>query len=580
MQNGLPKLATDTMDWEWSQYEPHFKELLDRELTAANVDQWLKDWSHLGELAAERYGRLYIDQTLDTTSEAAKQKYASFMQNVYPHVAEADNNLKKKLLATGLNPEGFAVPLENMRQDADLFREENIPLETEHEMVGLDTGAKVASVTVQWEGEEVTLAQLVPMVKDADRETREKAWRLGTEAAMKNREGINENWTKLIDLRWKIAKNAGKKDFREYIWQAYHRNDYTVEDSYTFQRAIEEAVVPAAARVYERRRQNWGVDTLRPWDVGVDVMRNHDLTGDPLKRAPIRPFTDVNELESKGQDVFYKVDPQLGDYFKIMRNEGLLNLPNYKGKAPGAYCADFPTLDRPFVFMNAVGSGEDVRTLLHECGHAFHVFEASRQPYAQLKGYPTEFAEVASMSMELLASPYLRKKDGGFYTDDEAARSMVDQLEGILIIWPYIALVDAFNHWANTAEDGRDPNAADKVWGELWDRFMVGQDWSGLHEEKVTGWQRKMHPHQRPFYYIEYGLAQLGAVGVWRNSLKDRAKAVADYKSALALGYSKGVKGLFQAAGVKFAFDTGTLSEAVELIESTIERLEGEIATA
>jgi oligoendopeptidase F len=273
--------------------------------------------------------------------------------------------------------------------------------------------------------------------------------------------------------------------------------------------------------------------------------------------------------------VFQQVDPQLGQYFETMRREGLLDLDNRKGKAPGGYCTSFSLVRRPFIFANAVGIHDDVQTLLHEGGHGFHVFESSRLPYLQQLQVPMEFAEVASMSMELLASPYLARERGGFYSSADAARARAEHLEGIVQFWPYMAVVDAFQHWVYTHPDqATEAAACDETWSALWERFMPGVDWSGLEEEQRTGWQRKLHIHQAPFYYIEYGLAQLGAVQVWRNALQDQAGSVAAYRRALALGGTVTLPELFAAAGGRFAFDASALQEAVTLIEATLAELE------
>jgi oligoendopeptidase F len=282
-------------------------------------------------------------------------------------------------------------------------------------------------------------------------------------------------------------------------------------------------------------------------------------------------------LQSTAGRVFWQVDARLGDYFQTMRSEGLLDLENHKGKAPGAYCTAFPATQRPFIFMNAVGLPTDVRTILHESGHAFHVFEAQRLPYAGQRHPGAEFAEVASMGMELLASPYLSSGQGGFYAQPEADRFMIEQLERILIFWPYMAVVDAFQHWVyqNHAEAAQAENC-DAKWLELWRRFIPGVDWGGLEAEAMTGWHRKLHIFRYPFYYVEYGVAQMGAVQIWGRALQDQKEAVTHYLKALSLGATARLPELYQTAGARFAFDAGTLEDVVALVETNLERLEGQ----
>jgi oligoendopeptidase F len=291
---------------------------------------------------------------------------------------------------------------------------------------------------------------------------------------------------------------------------------------------------------------------------------------DPFGKPPLKPFSTSKELESKASNIFQQVDPQLGDNFEIMRNEGLLNLENRKNKAPGGFCSHYQSTERPFIFMNAVGIHDDVQTLLHEGGHAFHVFECGRLPYFFLD-VPLEFAEVASMSMELLAAPYLTDDQGGFYTHEQAARARIQSLESMLLFWPYMAVVDAFQQWVyENQQAAMDAANCDVQWAQLWERFMPGVDWGGLELEMMTGWQRKIHIFTDPFYYVEYGLAQLGAIQVWRNSISDRAGAVAAYRKALSLGTSVTLPQLYSAAGAKFAFDAATMQQAVDLIQKTI----------
>ncbi len=565
MFSTLPGSAKIFMDWSWEQVKPFADDLTKRPLTAANVDAWLKDWSDLDRLLAEMYHRKYLATTINTEDAEAKQRFNAFLDDVYPHAEELDQACKEMLLASGLEPQGMAIPLHNMRAEAALFRQANLPLRSEELKLSTQYDELAGKQTVIWEGKELTVAQLQPIYQEPERQKRERAWRMAMERQLADRQALNELWARFLDLRGQMAANADKPDYRAYRWQQLLRFDYTPEDSKSFQQAIEEVVVPAARRIYERRRQQLGLATLRPWDLDVD----------PLGRPPLRPFSQAAELEEKTSAIFHSVDPKLGGYFDLMRRQNLLDIENRKGKAPGAFCIMYPIPHLPFVFENAVGLHEDVQTLLHESGHAFHVFETSFLPYYHQVHTGMEFAEVASMAMELLAAPYLAVEHGGFYSEKEAARARVEHLETLIRFWPYMAVVDAFQHWVyeNAAAAGVPANC-DAKWTELWRRFMVGVDWSGLDDIMMTGWQRKLHIFQEPFYYVEYGLAQLGAVQVWRNALSDQAGAVAAYRRALALGCTVTLPELYAAAGAKFAFDAGTLREAVTLIEMQIERLE------
>lgn len=564
MLDNLPTLVPALMKWMWQDIEPYYQDLAARELNASSVDGWLKDWTALGERLSEMGARLNVATSVNTADKQAEDQYKSFLDTIYPKVEAAEQKLRMKLLASGLMPAGFELPLKKMRARAELFREANIPLLTQENKLGLEYDKIVGAQTVKWYGQELTLSQLRPVYQQANRSRREHAWHLSMSRQLQDREKINDLWKKFLALRVQIAKNADKPDFRAYVWDRMLRFDYTPANCVEFQNAIEQAVVPAAKRIYEKRRQQLGVDTLRPWDLDVD----------PLGRTPLQPFRTVDELKKISASIFNRVDPQLGNYFDTMVKEDLLDLDNRKNKAPGAFCTSYPMIKRPFIFANAVGMHTDLQTTLHESGHAFHNFETSSLPYIQQRFAGLEFAEVASMGMELLASPYLAKSQGGVYSDADAARARIEHLESDILFWPYMAVVDAFQHWVYENPDAAmEPSNCDAKWSELWNRFMVGVDWSGLEPEMMTGWHRKLHIHQVPFYYVEYGLAQLGAVQVWANSLQDQAQAVKQYRSALALGGTQSLPKLFAAAGAKFAFDAGTLGTFVGLIEATVEKL-------
>ncbi len=562
----LTKDVADFQTWGWGRIEPYFRDLEARSLTEATVIDWLTDWTKLNDLISESYSRLLVAMNVDTTDAEAERRYLAFLEDVIQPSQVADNRLKEKLLASKLEPQGYEIPLRNMRAEAELFREENVPLFTQESKLGTEYDKILGAQTVQWNGEERTIAQMKPIQQDNNRDTREKAWRAVAERQLADRAALNELWQRFLKLRREIAGNADMPDYRAYRWRDFKRFDYSPDDCERFQDAIAEVVVPAATRIYEKRCRRLGVDTLRPWDLLVD----------PLGREPLHPFTKVDTLISTTEKIFDDVDHQLGDYFRIMEREHLLDLDNRKGKAPGGYCTGFSVSERPFIFMNAVGLHDDVQTLLHEGGHSFHDFEIfNNLPLYRRAHPPIEFAEVASMGMEHIAGRYLTKDQGGFYSDADAARARVEHLEGDLLFWPYMAVVDAFQQWVYThADDAMNPDNCDEKWGELWDRFTPGVDYSGLEDVKVTGWHRKLHIFQIPFYYVDYGIAQLGAVQVWRNSLRDQAKAVADYRKALALGGTVTLPKLFETAGAKFAMDAATLKEAVDLIEETCEQLD------
>lgn len=557
----LPEKATEMLGWSWSQFEPYYAELAGRMLSAATVERFLDDWTRLSDVVDEVGTRLSIAKDVNTADKEAEQRFNRYLEEIYPKAAEAEQKLKTRLLESGLKPRGFERPLRRIEADAAIFREANLPLHVEVEKLCTEYSKIIGGQTIEWEGKEVTVTQLRPVLLQTDRAKREKAWRLTAERQLRDRAALNELWRKLLKLRLAMAANAGYPDYRAFRWQEMHRFDYTPENCRQFQQAIEQAVVPAATRISARRAKQMGLEALKPWDLDVD----------PLGREPLAPFKGVDEFKAGVASILNRVDPQVGGYFQTMMKEGTLDLENRKNKAPGGYCTSYDTLRLPFIFMNAVGLHGDVMTLIHESGHATHVFEARPLKWHQQRHSGLEFAEVASMGMELLAAPYFAKSKGGFYSDADAARALTENLEKDVQFWPYMAVVDGFQQWVyENPEAAMESANCDRQWTTLWHRLMKGVDWSGFEDVVATGWHRKLHIFQVPFYYVEYGLAQLGACQVWANALKDQPSAVANYRKALALGGTASLPVLYAAAGAKFAFDAETLGAIIRLIEGRL----------
>jgi oligoendopeptidase F len=552
----------------WETYKPYYDDLLNRDLNDGSLRPWLADWSTLSALVEEADAVIYIKKSLDTADEAAEQAFLDFVNDVQPMASVADQALKKRFLAENPDPETFsdlALTIKSMQNQADLFRDENVPLQTELAKLGNEYDKITGGMTADWEGEEKNLSQLEVFLKKRDRVIRERAWRQIMDLWQANRDKLNKLYSEMLGLRQQLATNADLTNYRAFVFREYDRFDYTPEDCITFHDAIEEVVVPVAGKIYEKRRQRLGLESLRPWDVEVDS------SGLPS----LKPYTGQEELIQHTLNIFEEVDPALAHHFATMADADLMDLDTRSGKALGGYCSPLPLRRQPFIFMNGAGTHDDVQTMLHEAGHAFHVFEAADLPYVWQLDSPMEFAEVASMSMELLAAPYLSAVHGGFYTESEAARARIEHLESLVLFLPYMAVVDAFQHWVYThPEQAKDPNNCDATWSKLWNRFMPQIDYSGLEQEKVSGWHRKLHIFHVPFYYIEYGMAQIGALQVWQKSLQDPAGAVAAYRHALSLGGTRSLPELFELAGAEFRFDKAMLNELMGVVEEAIEDLE------
>lgn len=558
----------DWKTWDFNQLMLAYADLEKDEISSGQVANWLARWTETAACCDELYNRLYVATTVNTADKEAQKRFEGFMENNFSVWQSAEQKLKEKLLASGLDIDGMQIPLRGMRAEADLFREENLALFVQEEKINTAHDQVMGAQSVHWQGEERTVRQMEVVLREPEREVRRAGWELMADRQLQDREAINGQWLEYLHLRLEIARNAGFDDFRAYRWQQMKRFDYTPDDCKKFHDAIEQVAVPACMRLAERRKRKLGIDKLRYYDLLVD------LSGQPQ----LKPFRDVRELIDKAEAIFTNVHPSFGEYFHIMNREGLLDLENRKNKAAGGYCTDFSHAKRPFIFANAVGIHDDVQTLMHEGGHAFHAFESYKLPYFQQRSeasLPMEFAEVASMAMEYLTSIYLDRDHSGYYSAADAARARVDHLEGGLLFWPYMAVVDAFQHWVyENPEESKHTDRCDAKWAALEARFRPFIDWEGYEDAGMTGWQRKDHIHQSPFYYVEYGLALLGAAQVWRNSLSDQARAVAQYRSALALGGTAGLPDLYKTAGARLAFDASTLGDAVQLMETTILDLE------
>ena len=569
MYSYLPSEINIFMDWAWSQIEPYYQNLESLPLDITSVDAWLRDWTRLGDLLIETHARLRAAVDLDTSDVQAEKRYNAFLDGIYPASQAANQRLKEKLLASGLVPAGFEVPISKIRLEAALFHPENLSLLTQEHKLVSRYNKIIAEQTVVWNGQELTLQQLRQAGDNQDRPTRAKIWHLAAGRQLEDRPALNRLWVEFMQLRTSLAHNSGESSYLEFRWKQMLRQDYSPADCQEFQGAIERVVVPAAMRVYEKHRRRLALDSLHPWDLDQDLY--------PLEIPALPTYGSPSDLQDRCTNIFNNLDPQLAEYYRLMQGEGYLDLQNRKGKAPGGYCMGFPVTRRSFIFMNAVGRTSDVRTLLHESGHAFHNFERFKLPYMQQRIVGLEFAEVASMAMELLAYPFLSAEKGGFYDPSDLRRFQISHLEHILLFWPYMAVVDAFQHWVYTHQDlASDPARCDQKWLELWPRFFPGVDWSGLDIQAMTGWHRKQHIFRAPLYYVEYGLAQLGAVQVWRNSIQDPSGALNRYRFALSLGGTASLPDLYLAAGAKLAFDPQTLGEAVNYIEAAIVDLEKE----
>lgn len=550
---------------DWSQIAPLFDTLEKRiaEIKdAKQLEDWLLDWGELTAALEEEGAKRYIAMSCHTDNADAEKSYLEFIEKIEPELKPRNFKLDQIYLAhparAKLSQDRYSVFERHVKQHVELYREENVPLETEEARLGQQYQKLSGSLTVNFRGEEKTLVQMGRYLEEPDRPLREEAWTLVSQRRLQEKEKFEDIFDQMLVLREKIAKNAGFSNYRDYAFKARARFDYTPDDCMKFHDAIEKHVVPLLNRLTEERKRKLGLDKLRPWDLAVD----------PSNQPPLRPFEKVEVMVERTQNIFDKLDSGLASGFKKMNDLKLLDLANRKGKAPGGYQSTLSEARLPFIFMNAVGVQRDVETILHEAGHAFHALATRTEDFFAYRSAPIEFCEVASMSMELLGNEFIET----FYNTDDAKRARREHLEGIIEVFPWIATVDAFQHWIYThPAHTRDERRA--AWLALMDRFGAKVDWSGYEDARGHMWHRQLHIFLYPFYYVEYGIAQLGALQVWANSKRDRAKALRDYQNALALGGSKPLPDLFTAAGCRFDFSAKTVEPLAQLVQSELTKL-------
>ena len=561
----LPESAEAFEAATWDDLAPYYEELASRSLDRSNVEGWLEDWSRFESLLAEAAALAHFGYSCNTADKERERAWLRFSSEIRPRAERERTALRRRLIELGYVRPDLEVVIQKFRNQMELFREANVPIFTELAKVSTEWSKTIGAMTVEWDGEEKTPPQMQPYLEENDRDVRERAFRTMFKPYIEQRDALAGFFDRMFDMRQQVATNAGFANYRDYAHREKNRFEYTPDDCFRFHEAVEEVVKPAAKRLQERRRKHLGVSRLRPWDLDVDAKG----------RAPLRPYTDVADFITRAAQVFGHVDPDFRTYFQRMAGAGLLDLENRKGKAPGGYCDTLPARKMPLIFMNAVDVDRDVSVLLHESGHCFHSFEASALPLLFQRNYGAEIAEVASMAMELLAAPYIGRAHGGYYAEADAQRSQREFLESAVLFFPHCASVDAMQQWMYTNAEGRDADARDRKWLELRRRFEGDSvDWSGLEPERIARWYFQPHFFDYPFYYIEYGIAQLGALQVWRNSLADRPEAVRKYRAALALGGTRSLAELYRAAGARLIFDSDGMRELIDLAEEELEKLD------
>lgn len=558
----LPKDFTVT---NWESLEPFFKELLERPIESkTNLEQWLKDMSELEAVVSEDACWRQIKMTCDTTDKNLEEAFTYFCMEIQPKLQPYADALNKKFVLSPftkeLDEQQFFTYLRSVKKSIDLFREANIPIQAELSVMQQQYGAIAGKMTVEVNGQEYTLQQASKFLENEDRGLREEVYKKIQERRLQDKNAMNNLYTELIAKRHEIAINAGFANYRDYKFVELGRFDYSKEDCYNFHKAVKQHVLPLIEKIYEKKKQKLGLATLKPWDTEAE----------PAGIQPLKPFTNGTELYEKSVACFEKLHPFFADCLRKMNELKHFDLESRIGKAPGGYNCPLAESGAPFIFMNAAGSMSDVTTMVHEGGHAVHSFLSHNLELSAFKEYPMEIAEVASMAMELFS---MNHWESFFESEEELSRAKEHQLERTITIFPWIAIIDKFQHWVYENPTHTVEKRTEK-WMEILQEFSTNAiDFTGLETYRAIGWQRQLHLFEVPFYYIEYGIAQLGAIGLWMQYKQNPQQAIENYIKALSLGGTKTLPELYAAAGLKFDLSPAHIKTLMDFVNEQMENL-------
>jgi oligoendopeptidase F len=553
------------LEIKWENLAPIFEELQKRTLpTVADLEQWLKDKSELEAALEEDFAWRYIKMTCDTNNEALVQSFQYFATEIEPKIAPINNELNIKLvnheLVDELDQDKYFVYLRGIKKALEIYREENIPLFTKLQVSQQKYQAISGAMSVELNNQEYTLEQAATFLKDVNREVRQQAWEAIQQRRLVNKDELNVLFDELITLRHEVSLNAGFENYRDYMFQALGRFDYTPKDCYKFAEAIEKEVVPILKEQADKRAEDLGISPLKPWDMDVST------SGKPA----LKPFTSGEELVDKTISCFNRIDPKLGQMLATMKANKLFDVESRKGKAPGGYNYPLAETGAPFIFMNSANTLRDLTTMVHEGGHAVHTFLTADLELNDFKHCPSEVAELASMSMELIT---MDQWDIYFDNEEDLIRAKREQLIDVLKTLPWVAVIDQFQHWIYT-NPGHNAAERESAFKQIYSRFGAGfTDWEGLDASYGNLWQKQLHLFEVPFYYIEYAIAQLGAIAIYKNYKEDPNKALKQYLDALALGYTKPMNEIYEAAGIKFDFSVDYVAELASFIKNELAKL-------
>jgi len=549
----------------WDDLKLYFDILINREiLSQDDLITLITHYSELISVFEEGYAWSYINMSCHTDNKDYVNRYEKFASEIEPEFSKAANVITKKIVANPefnqLDPARFGQLSKLFKRELDMFRDKNVPLNAELAKLSSQYDQVAGGLTASIDGEDLPMPIAGTRLLSSDRQVRKNAWLAIQESRFAKKEEFDVLYSKMVKLRHQVAINTGYDNFRDYQHDNLHRFDYTPEDALQFHNAVETCVKPLALSIYKNNCIKLGLDLsdYRPWDG----------SGEPEGQAPLKPFDGAEQLIAKAIDIFSSINLDFGDNLKAMHKNNLFDLDSRKGKSPGGYNYPLEVTGMPFIFMNSAGTQQDVTTMMHEGGHAMHTFLCNDEPFVQYRETPMEMAETASMSMELMTSPYWDK----FYNEEDHIRARREHLEGIITFFPWCATVDAMQHWVYLNPD-HTVQERDNHFVNLTKRFGSYLNWDGYEQYQRNSWQRQGHIFGAPFYYIEYGIAQLGALQVYRNFVKDNESGLHGYIKGLKMGNSKPMPEVWENMGIKFDFSAETITNLMEFVKEELDKL-------
>ena len=548
----------------WEKIESLFEDLVNRAINnTSDLEKWMLNRSELAAVLEEDMAWRYIKMNIDTTDKELGDRFHFWIKEISPKMAPYSHKLNLKLVESSflndLDSEKYRIYLRSVKKSIEIYREDNIPLFTEMETKQQEYGTISAKMSIEVDGKKLTMQKAAQLLKDPNREKREEVYHKISERRLEDRDKLDTLYDELISLRQKIAQNSGFKNYRDYMFSALGRFDYTATDCYSFHDAIQQEIVPIVTSFEKERKEKLGLENYKIWDTGVDVDG----------KSPLKPFDGGDILTDKSIECFEKLRPYFGECLSTMKEMKYLDLESKDGKAPGGFMYPLYEIGVPFIYMNAVGSQRDVVTMVHEGGHAVHSFLSRDLEMTEFKSTPSEVAELASMSMELLS---MKHWDVFYDNEEELKRAKQEQLEKALEGLPWIAAIDKFQHWIYTTEHTAEQRREQwlEISSELGNKVI---DWNGQEDSLANQWQRQLHLYEVPFYYIEYGMAQLGAIAMWREFILKGEEALDNYMEALKLGYTKSIGEIYETAGIKFDFSAAYVKELADFIKKELSKI-------